>query len=974
MSTPAMSANRPPFEHKSPVDETALVIFDSRLDNLPLLLAGLRPGITAHILEPNRDGIEQISELLYQQPTVSLTLVAHGFPGGLQLGANNLELGNLDSYRPHLASWFRNTDVPQLNLLACHVAAGDAGAEFIETLAKVTGTVVTAAATAVGNGQWPPIAVQTFQPAMLEQYASTLVLTFKDDIKDGTFDGQNEDSNRLFGAAGVAVSPNGSQVFVASAVESAVTVFDHNGAGNLTFSQTIRDGSDVGEISGSELLAGAFGITVSPDGSQVFVASTGDSSLSVFGFDDAGDLEEQQLLRNTRLDPNDREVDGLNGAVDVAVSADGSQVFVVSLTDQALTVFDRDESGSLTQRRVIKNGEGSVDQLEGAAGVAVSPSGDQVFVASQSGAITVFDRDEFGNLTFRQAIKDGDGDAQDLFGASSVAVSPDGNQVYVASATDAAITVFDRLADGTLSFAQVIRDGENGAELFGGDSDIFAGTGITGVPAINGFSEVTISPDGTQVFVASFAENGITVFDRNTAGRLTFRQVIQDQDGNGANELAGALGVAVSAAASPNQQKVFVTGFEDGAVTAFDRDLAPNLLSITRQTPTAETTSADSVVFRITFDKSILNIDAADFEVTGGTTATITDITPVGSTAYDITVAGGNLANFEGTVGLDLASNQNIEDTVGNSLPFQEPDIDETYTLDNDAISSSNPAKLTPVSGLEVTGLGNANTVRLQIEQVNIDAVGEIRIFSVDATGREQIANFSILEGGQLPDAYAPTFSIDNSRVTEGQFLEFELVVDGTIRQATPRAVSDTQIALDFGDGTQLIAETFTQTNTTNLLVGDATTIDLTGQTGLVNVEFQVYRSAAMDSTVGLYTTTFADGGIRDPLTDTILRPGDAGYREAALANRVEGVQLSGENSQVNTVTATLESGNFLSMFLVAGGNDPNTGDVFFSHAGANNNNNDHAKLLGDNIFGFEDLGNLGDRDFNDMVVQFAVI
>ena len=146
----------------------------------------------------------------------------------------------------------------------------------------------------------------------------------------------------------------------------------------------------------------------------------------------------------------------------------------------------------------------------------------------------------------------------------------------------------------------------------------------------------------------------------------------------------------------------------------------------------------------------------------------------------------------------------------------------------------------------------------------------------------------------------------------------------------------------------------------------------LSAQTGLVNVDFTVYREAALNSTVGFYTTDFVDGGIRDTLTDTILRPGDAGYREAALANRLN-VELTGENGQTKTFLAELTAGGFLATFLVAGGGDPLTGEVFFSHAGANASSNDHARLLGDNTFGFEDLSGLGDRDFNDMVVEFSI-
>ena len=949
----AKSDQRQPIEPRVQIDETALAIFDSRVDDLPLLLAGLRPGVSAHILDPDRDGIEQISQLVRQHPTTSLTLVAHGAPGELQLGADKLELANLNAYTQHLKSWFRTADAARLTLLACQVAAGDAGTEFVAGLAELTGAVVTAAATVVGNGQWPPVATQTFRQSVLDTYSATLVLTFKQAIKDGSLDNGNPDVNRLFGTSGVTVSPDGTQVFVTSAIDASLTVFNLDAFGNLTFSQVIRDSFEVDE------LFGAFGVAVSPDGSQVFVASTGDNSLTVFSRDSAGILTEQQLLKDGRGD-----IEALAGATDVAIAPDGSQVYVVSSVDSALTVLDRDESGNLTCRQAITDDCGGANELFGASGVAVSPDGSQVFVTSQDdAAITVFDRDASGNLSFRQAIKDGQNGAEHLFGASGVVVSPDGNQVYVASATDAAITVFDRNADGTLSFAQAVLDGEDGAELFGG-------TGGTGIVTVDGFSGVSISPDGNQVFVTSFGDNALTVFNRDAAGRLTVDQVIQDQDGvNGADELAGAIGAAVN----PNNQQVFVVSATDNALTVFNRDLAPTLLSITRQTPATTETDADTLVFRVTFSEGIQNITATDFNVSGGSTATVSSITAVSATAYDITVSGGDLADFNGIVGLDLAAGQDITDPIGNPLPTTEPAIDETYSLVNETvISPNNPAQLTPLSGLEITGLGTDNTLRLQVQAVDIASVGEIRIIDVDGANRTQIGEFFLLEGGQLPAAYRPAFSIDSSQVSEGQFLEFQLVVDGTIQLATPAVISGTEVALNFGEGTQLTVETFTQTATTNLLVNDAAAIDLTGQTGVVNVDFTVYREAALDSTIGFYITDFIDGSIRDPLTGNRLQPGDPGYQDAALANRLD-IELTGENNQVTTFSAELAAGGFLGIFLIAGGDNPATGEVFFSHAGANNNNDDHARLLGDNILGFEDLSGLGDRDYNDMVVEFAI-
>lgn len=50
--------------------------------------------------------------------------------------------------------------------------------------------------------------------------------------------------------------------------------------------------------------------------------------------------------------------------------------------------------------------------------------------------------------------------------------------------------------------------------------------------------------------------------------------------------------------------------------------------------------------------------------------------------------------------------------------------------------------------------------------------------------------------------------------------------------------------------------------------------------------------------------------------------------------------------------------------------NSSNDPSVYFPFLGANTEKVDHLRLLGSNIFGFEDLVNGGDRDFNDVIVQ----
>jgi hypothetical protein len=49
---------------------------------------------------------------------------------------------------------------------------------------------------------------------------------------------------------------------------------------------------------------------------------------------------------------------------------------------------------------------------------------------------------------------------------------------------------------------------------------------------------------------------------------------------------------------------------------------------------------------------------------------------------------------------------------------------------------------------------------------------------------------------------------------------------------------------------------------------------------------------------------------------------------------------------------------------------DSNNLAVYFTFLGANSDQVDHVHVLGDNIFGFEDLTNGGDQDFNDNDIE----
>ena len=191
----------------------------------------------------------------------------------------------------------------------------------------------------------------------------------------------------------------------------------------------------------------------------------------------------------------------------------------------------------------------------------------------------------------------------------------------------------------------------------------------------------------------------------------------------------------------------------------------------------------------------------------------------------------------------------------------------------------------------------------MNISVSNITSVGDVTIFKTDANGNNPIVvgQFSVLEEGVLPVDYAPSFSLTESEIASGTFLQFEIVEKGVKSVATLTAISETEVSLEFDNGTTLVTSITDEAASDNLLINDAEAIDLTGLTGTSNITFTVYREAALDSTVGFYVADTADGGIiTDDLTGATIRPGEVGYEAAVLANQLN-VELTGQNNQVNT-------------------------------------------------------------------------
>ncbi|NEQ37432.1 MAG: DUF4347 domain-containing protein [Okeania sp. SIO3I5] len=136
---------------KSPI----LVFIDAGVDNYQQLFDGVVAEAQPFVLNTTTDGIQQIDQILQQYPgQKTVHIISHGAPGCLYLGNTQLSLGTLKQYAPLLGQW----DIDNLLLYGCHVAAGDAGEEFVSKLQGLTGANIAASKSltgaAVKGGNW----------------------------------------------------------------------------------------------------------------------------------------------------------------------------------------------------------------------------------------------------------------------------------------------------------------------------------------------------------------------------------------------------------------------------------------------------------------------------------------------------------------------------------------------------------------------------------------------------------------------------------------------------------------------------------------------------------------------------------------------------------------------------------------------------------------------------------------------------
>ncbi|MDH3762688.1 MAG: DUF4347 domain-containing protein, partial [Gammaproteobacteria bacterium] len=187
-----------------------IIFVDADTPDYQQLLSGLNidspdTDYQIFILQSDRDGIEQISEILGGFDAVdAIHLVSHGDQTGLQLGSGWLGQATLDDYAASIGSWSAALgEDADLLIYGCNLAAGVAGQQLIGNLAELTGADVAASDDLTGaaalGGDWQfeystgdietGVAITTTAQQTWDNVLATITVTITGDIVDA-FDGQ----------------------------------------------------------------------------------------------------------------------------------------------------------------------------------------------------------------------------------------------------------------------------------------------------------------------------------------------------------------------------------------------------------------------------------------------------------------------------------------------------------------------------------------------------------------------------------------------------------------------------------------------------------------------------------------------------------------------------------------------------------------------------------------------------------------
>ncbi len=565
---------------------------------------------------------------------------------------------------------------------------------------------------------------------------------------------------------------------------------------------------------------------------------------------------------------------------------------------------------------------------------------------------------------FTAVAKDAAGNASDTSTSFNITVDAVNDAPIVKNAIASVTTPQDTAFDFTLP-ADTFTDSDIGDTLtysatLEDDSQLptwlnFANGTFTGTPTNDNLGEINIKVTATDTAGASVSNTfTLKVENANQAPAIN-DAVFSIKENSLENTVIGII-----AANDPDEVLNFalVSGNLDP-----DKD-GKLAFAIDSNTGEIAVNDKDDIDFETTpsFNLQVTATDAGGLSDSANITVNLIDVAPA---KFDVN------QSQNGIFVLDAGEKTNIKFTLANINASNVNEIGVFVVDENGNIDGLAPGS----DGFLKAALNQSQIIFSALsENPNGFAVENIqRIVEVDSNARLQ---FFMVSNGTTDAALAEIESTGNTNLPIFFSTSENLRVDNLNSEGFTLEWEDSAGGDDFND-IQLNAA-LTQDNSAKAtkLQTKKELIDLRDITDDAAVNVEVYREAAFDNLIGFYKISDINGGIDtngDGIAD--INPNDAGYKDAALTNRITGLDLlATENQTTTTVDGILEAGSILAPFIIADGTFDeainNNAEVYFAFLGANSDKTDHIRLLADNTFGFEDTVNAGDKDFNDAIVK----
>jgi DNA-binding beta-propeller fold protein YncE len=362
-----------------------------------------------------------------------------------------------------------------------------------------------------------------------------------------------------------AVSPDGKSVYAVAFAGSAVLHYFRGPDGQLSYDGCVNNDGTQGcaELTGTPI-DGATAVTVSPDGKSVYVTSWYSNTVAHFSrLAPDGQIVFQGCLGNDTAGGacGDLQDAPLTNAMDVAVSPDGTSVYVTASGSNTVSHFFRDAEGRLGYDGCLGSDPGNscVDlpnqPLGNPKGVTVSPDGRSVYVAaSASNTVVHLFRAPGGQIAYDGCI--GQSAAQGCAAVASlktpgdVKVSPDNRSVYVTNESSDSVAHFTRaLPEGQIVFTSCVAS--------------TADDGCVDLPGrpLGRPRSLALSADGTSAYVLSRGSRGIARFKPSAAdGTLAYAGCLASDNDSGCVLSPAPLELlGESIAVSPDNRSLYAT-------------------------------------------------------------------------------------------------------------------------------------------------------------------------------------------------------------------------------------------------------------------------------------------------------------------------------------------------------------------------------------------------------------------------------